>query len=403
MNESIEGFDLSTSDLDSSVVLISDEDVTPLVTPTKVTPASKRKRDVLLEMDEPERSSSGDLESFLDMERASPELRRKSRGTTPVTPSDPAKKHNVPDVVSESDFDSNLPETVTLLRGANGAKIYVVGTAHFSEESQNDVSVIMKAVKPHCLVVELCSARTDILFYDEETILAAAKDINFQKIVRVMRKDGAVQGLLYVTLLTMSAYATRQLGMAPGGEFRRAYREATEIQGCHLLLGDRAISVTVARALAALSWWQFIKLAWNLILKKEPIKKEDVERCKQKDFLEAMLSELAGEFPSLTETLVHERDKYLTFSLQNAANATIWSTPGPARVVGVVGMGHVPGITRHFGTVTDEEAQRLMVVPAPSVASRVFRLAVRGCFFGGIAYGAYKLIPYERILELARR
>lgn len=38
------------------------------------------------------------------------------------------------------DFDSNLPSTVTLLHGPNGSKLYLVGTAHFSQESQEDVS-----------------------------------------------------------------------------------------------------------------------------------------------------------------------------------------------------------------------------------------------------------------------
>lgn len=38
------------------------------------------------------------------------------------------------------DFDSNLPKTVTLLRHEkNNAKVYLIGTLHFSKESQEDV------------------------------------------------------------------------------------------------------------------------------------------------------------------------------------------------------------------------------------------------------------------------
>lgn len=44
---------------------------------------------------------------------------------------------------SEDDFDNNLPDTVTLLRHEpTGAKVYLVGTAHFSRESQEDVAVV---------------------------------------------------------------------------------------------------------------------------------------------------------------------------------------------------------------------------------------------------------------------
>lgn len=37
---------------------------------------------------------------------------------------------------------SPLPDTVTVLDGPNGAKVYLVGTAHFSHKSQQDVSEV---------------------------------------------------------------------------------------------------------------------------------------------------------------------------------------------------------------------------------------------------------------------
>lgn len=44
---------------------------------------------------------------------------------------------------AEENFDNNLPETVTLLtHSATGAKVYLVGTAHFSRESQADVEKV---------------------------------------------------------------------------------------------------------------------------------------------------------------------------------------------------------------------------------------------------------------------
>jgi len=39
-------------------------------------------------------------------------------------------------------IDEKLPETVTLLTTSDGGKLYLVGTAHFSVESQNDVSKV---------------------------------------------------------------------------------------------------------------------------------------------------------------------------------------------------------------------------------------------------------------------
>lgn len=40
------------------------------------------------------------------------------------------------------EFEANLPHTVTVLNTSFGSKVYLVGTAHFSEESNDDVSFV---------------------------------------------------------------------------------------------------------------------------------------------------------------------------------------------------------------------------------------------------------------------
>ena len=99
---------------------------------------------------------------------------------------------------------------------------------------------------------------------------------------------------MYLLLLSMSAHLTKELGMAPGGEFRRAFREAHSVPGCLVHLGDRPINITLKRALGSLSLWQKLKLGFNILTSKDTITKEDVEKCKQKDLLESMLEEMAG-------------------------------------------------------------------------------------------------------------
>ena len=80
---------------------------------------------------------------------------------------------------------------------------------------------------------------------------------------------GLQQGALYLLLLSVSAQITRELGMAPGGEFRRAYKEAVNVPGCVVHLGDRPIEITLRRAFASLSWWQSIKFAFYVIFSKK--------------------------------------------------------------------------------------------------------------------------------------
>ena len=70
-------------------------------------------------------------------------------------------------------------------------------------------------------MVELCKARTNILHLDEETIIEEAQNLDFEKSLEIIRSQGSVQGIMYLLLLSMSAHLTKELGMAPGGEFRR--------------------------------------------------------------------------------------------------------------------------------------------------------------------------------------
>lgn len=46
-------------------------------------------------------------------------------------------------IIRERDPNPQLPETVTLLETTWGSKVYVVGTAHFSLESQEDVAKVV--------------------------------------------------------------------------------------------------------------------------------------------------------------------------------------------------------------------------------------------------------------------
>jgi len=307
--------------------------------------------------------------------------------------------------------EPDLPDTCQVLVSASsGAKVYLIGTAHFSKESCEDVSLVIRGVQPDIVMVELCKARTNILHLDEETILEEAQNLDFEKSLEIIRSQGTVQGVMYLLLLSMSAHLTKELGMAPGGEFRRAFTEAKKVPGCMVHLGDRPINITLKRALAALSPWQKLRLGWNILTSRDSITKEEVEKCKNRDLLENMLAEMAGEFPALSRVFVAERDLFLAHSLQMAADAIPVHALGPdgqkregtspATVVGVVGIGHMPGIIEHWGKVTREQVRDVVRVEPPSTVSRVVRFTVKTAVWGGCLYGVYRLCrgPVSRLL-----
>lgn len=56
--------------------------------------------------------------------------------------SQPQTKREIQIYETLEEFEKNLPPTVTVLDTPFGSKVYLVGTAHFSEESQDDVSFV---------------------------------------------------------------------------------------------------------------------------------------------------------------------------------------------------------------------------------------------------------------------
>lgn len=117
---------------------------------------------------------------------------------------------------SIEEFEQNLPQTVVVLRNEAGSKVYLVGTAHFSRESQDDVSLVIRNVRPDVVMVELCTSRIHMISHDEKTLLEESKDMSFAKIQSITKTNGLVNGLFYILMLNMSAKLTRDLGMAPG-------------------------------------------------------------------------------------------------------------------------------------------------------------------------------------------
>lgn len=56
----------------------------------------------------------------------------------------PVTKREIKIYDTIEEFEENLPSTVTVLDTPFGSRVYLVGTAHFSEESQDDVSYVSR-------------------------------------------------------------------------------------------------------------------------------------------------------------------------------------------------------------------------------------------------------------------
>lgn len=189
--------------------------------------------------------------------------------------------------------------------------------------------------------------------------------------------------------------SSKALGMAPGGEFRRAFQEVRQLPDCLVYLGDRPIRITLLRTLRAMSFWQALKLSWSLA-SKETVSAEEVEECKQHDLLEKIMQRMTGDFPAFADVFVKERDQVLCHSLQLAAvRRTMNDNPlktRPVRVVGVVGIAHTKGIANWWGKVNAEMLSDLMEIPKDGYRLRTTKFIFKYGFLSLLVYGAFKII-----------
>jgi pheromone shutdown protein TraB len=267
-------------------------------------------------------------------------------------------------------------KTLTVLDAPMNGKVYLVGTAHFSLESQQEVIELIRQVEPNVVVLELCNERRNILTLDEEAILKQSKEMNISKTIELMKQTTPIQGIMQSLLITLYAKITKELGFAPGGEFRVAYNEAKKIKDCRVVLGDMPIKLTLSRGFSSLPWYRKLKLIWSIISTDTKITKEDIEEMKKGDILDNLLKELGAEFPEFKKVLIDERNIYLTNSLREAyqpiPNEFVKGGFSPACVVGVVGLGHVPGIKENWEKELD--LTEILKQPPPSNFKKYFKI-----------------------------
>ncbi len=222
-----------------------------------------------------------------------------------------------------------------------GRDIYLLGTAHVSEQSVEDVKVAAQEFEPDTICIELCPSRYEVLVRQDA----------WQKmdIYRVVKENKALFLLAQLGLSAFYRKIGQKLGVKPGAEMLEGAVQAEKL-GATLVLADRDVNITLKRIWASLSFFSKFRFLTHLLLSmmfQGNIEKEDIEKLKSKDQLQMVMDEFSRSFPQVGRTLVDERDQYLAHKIA--------TSPGQ-KVLAVVGAAHVPGITRYLGQEIDQAA-----------------------------------------------
>jgi len=218
--------------------------------------------------------------------------------------------------------------------GAESHEIVIVGTAHVSEKSVQEVVGKIEQLRPDIVAVELCLARYRAITGQEEE-----REIKISELLS--------GGKLYLLLVQwFLAYIQRkmgeEMGVKPGSEMLAAI-EAAKKSGARVALVDRDISITIQRFWSAMSLLDKVRLVWSLLpaaFGRGEDEEIDIDSITQDDIVSQMISEFRKISPGAANVLVDERDAFL------ARNLYLLSKQG--RVLAVVGAGHREGITRHL-------------------------------------------------------
>ncbi len=256
-------------------------------------------------------------------------------------------------------------------------RVDLLGTAHVSARSAEDVRRAVASGDYDVVAVELCEPRLLRLTDDHDW-----RDLDLLQVIRSGRAG------MVAAQLALSAYQKRladQLGVEPGAEMLAAVAGARE-RNLPLWLIDRNVGVTMKRILRKVPWYQRATLLTGLLtsfLTRSEIHEHQIEKLKEGDVLESTFTEFAETSPVLYQTLIEERDRYMAARLREEIAAS-----APRNVLAVVGAGHLRGLAEHLQFEVDEAAHaELDTVPPAGRFLQILPWAVVGIIIAGFTLG----------------
>ncbi|MBS8264025.1 TraB family protein [Mesobacillus boroniphilus] len=231
----------------------------------------------------------------------------------------------------------------------NGKEYILIGTAHVSKHSAEQVKEVIEAERPDSVCVEL----------DEQRYQTITEGSKWQEmdIIQVIKEKRASLLLMNLAISSFQNRMAKELGIKAGQEMIQGIESAKEV-GAKLVLADRNIQITFSRI------WGNLGIKGKAILlsqiitsifSRDSISEEELEKLKEQDTINAMLNEFTETFPRLKKPLIDERDQYLAQKIKDA--------PGE-KIVAVLGAAHVPGIKEEIKK--DHDLKKLRAIPPKS-------------------------------------
>lgn len=239
--------------------------------------------------------------------------------------------------------------------------MFLIGTAHISEVSANEVTEMISLVKPQTVFVELDPARAAKL----RTSANTNEEDDFEKSFR-QALDSFLSGGIQIPGLVgaggpqqdmlKNGFAAlynilKRYGYVPGVEMIAAMNEASRINA-NLYCGDRDINDTMRDLRRAFQFSMLMKamstppppeleqIFQNAFNSDSGTLGQKVETIKNREHARLMTGWMKQAMPDIADIMLHKRDHVMASNLRKHC--------GKGKVVAVVGLAHVDGIEREW-------------------------------------------------------
>ncbi|GMO68678.1 MAG: TraB/GumN family protein [Treponemataceae bacterium] len=264
-----------------------------------------------------------------------------------------------------------------------GREFILVGTAHISRESINDVTTAIREEKPDCVAIEL----------DDQRLSAIKNPDSWKRldITEVLKKG---QGFVLMANLVLSSFQRKMgsdVGVQPGEEMKAAITVSEEL-GIKSAMVDRPIKITLQRAWAKNSFigkCKLLAMLFSSAFFSEEISGEEIENLKNTNEMDSLMAQLSDYLPTIKSVLIDERDKYLA--------SKIWQCDGN-KTLAVLGAGHLNGVIEHLENIASgaetTDVSEIEIVPPKTFGTvllgALFPIAIIGVIVLGFVAGGLK-------------
>ena len=270
--------------------------------------------------------------------------------------------------------------------------IILIGTAHISKDSVDEVRRAIETYKPDIVAVELCQRRF-------ESISKKDKWEN-TPVSALIKSNNAYFMLAQTFLASIQRKLGEEYGVEPGSEMVAAMQEA-EKHNIKVALVDRDITVTLKRAWKTMGIVEKTKVMWEFLkamigYDEEELEDFDLKELMKQDVISQMMEEFSSIAPSAAKVLISERDQYIA--------QKIFEESKKGKVVAVVGAGHISGIKKHLeNQELNVNLQELEQIPKKRFSLvKVIEVIIPVIFFGIIGWIIYSTgtDPWDKIQDI---